>query len=244
MLSLRTNITPILACSLLCLSSCKKDNVVVAQSADSGEIEVFEETVSTNNSSSELKQTLDASKKTTQGKKSSEEESEKAVFNKVVNSKKDIKKSAPTKKTKPKKKKPAKKKRKALISFEEPFKDFGEIIEGDTVNFKFNFTNTGNAPLEILSAVPTCGCTRPSTPFLAIEPGEDGYIGVKFISIDKLGEQTPTITVTSNAHPKTVVLTMSGFVKERPKKEEKKKAEKEDLLEMVKDSIVKDSIGN
>jgi len=230
--SLRTYIIPFFALLILSMSSCINDKGDNSNSNIDAPIEEFEE----------VKERVKAdvktasSEKTTEKipeKKPAEPAPEKAVFKKVVDKKTTPEKTQAKKKT-TKKKTPKKKKRQAKIEFDEPNKVFGEIMEGDTVDFKFTFKNTGNAPLDIISAVPTCGCTRPSTPFLAIEPGEDGYIGVKYISVGKSGDQEPTITVTSNAYPETVVLTMKGFVKDRPKVEKK---DIKEVLETVKDTI-------
>ena len=48
--------------------------------------------------------------------------------------------------------------------------NFDTIQAGDIIDYKFEFTNTGNAPLVINSARATCGCTQPSYPFVPIEP--------------------------------------------------------------------------
>ena len=121
-------------------------------------------------------------------------------------------------------------------------------MQGDTVDFKFIFKNVGKAPLEILQAIGTCGCTRPSFPFIPIEPGEEGYIGVKYISKGKEGFQDPSINVESNGSAQSIDLIMKGFVKV-PEKEEAKdsiksnekkkgKGSPESLLDkMVKDTI-------
>jgi hypothetical protein len=139
-----------------------------------------------------------------------------------------------TPKKKPKKKRV--KKEKPKITFEVSEYDFGEIIEGDTINYKFEFVNQGKVPLEILSADATCGCTRPSFPFIPIEPGDKGYIGVQYISINKEGNQKPEITVKSNGTPAVTSLLLSGFVKQKPKEEEEVQAVKLDTLVPIKSS--------
>lgn len=105
------------------------------------------------------------------------------------------------------------------ISFQKDVHDFGEITAGDIIDHKFNFKNTGNAPLVVKSTSVTCGCTIPSYPFIPIEPGESGYIGVTYNSVGKSGSQNPSITVITNASPAKYVLTMEGVVKEKSKVE-------------------------
>lgn len=106
------------------------------------------------------------------------------------------------------------------IEFDDIVYQFGEIESGDIVEHKFYFTNVGSAPLNIKSTEATCGCTVPSYPFIPIDPGDRGYIGVTFNSVGKSGKQTPTITVISNASDPIQKLRMSGMVVEEAKKEE------------------------
>lgn len=146
---------------------------------------------------------------------------------------KEIKKAEPqpkkevaeTTKTKPKtnKKKPKPVKvvshKKPKIQFEELVWNFGEITEGDIIEKKFKFVNTGNAPLEIIATSATCGCTRPSFPFLDIAPGESNVIGVTYNSVGKDGEQDPEITIESNTIPKITTLKLHGTVIPKPQTE-------------------------
>jgi len=204
-------------CTIIVCASCKQDNVVKPSAAStSSEFEQFEEVEAT------------AEAKISNDKKEESASTEAAELKKVESEKvtqkpvKKVQKKKPTtKKTTPKKKKKkiAKKKPRPIITFEEPNQEFGEIVEGDTIDFKFVFVNTGTAPLDIESAIPTCGCTRPSFPFIAVEPGDKGYIGVQFISLGKEGVQNPSIEVNSNGSTQPVFLTMSGFVNPKPKEE-------------------------
>ena len=109
-------------------------------------------------------------------------------------------------------------KKRPKITFEEMTWDFGEITEGDIVEKKFKFTNTGNAPLEIFATSASCGCTRPSFPFLDIAPGESNVIGVQYNSVGKDGVQNPEVTVEANTIPRITKLKIKGVVV--PKKKE------------------------
>jgi len=113
---------------------------------------------------------------------------------------------APKKKAKPKPRKRSK------IAFEETIHQFGTIKQGDVVKHDFKFTNKGNAPLVIKSVEKSCGCTFPSYPFIPIEPGKEGTIGVTFDSKGKVGPQKPTITVVTNGRPRTLKLNLQGVV--------------------------------
>jgi hypothetical protein len=101
----------------------------------------------------------------------------------------------------------------AFIKFTETSYNFGEIKQGDTVKYDFEFTNTGKSELLILEAEATCGCTHPSYPFIPIAPGETGKIGVTFNSAGKMGVQRPSITVTTNGIPKTIKVNLEGVVR-------------------------------
>jgi len=122
--------------------------------------------------------------------------------------------AAPAKKTpkaaKPKAR-PARKKA-AKIEFEYTDHAFGLINQGEEINHRFAFKNTGQEDLVISNVTATCGCTQPSYPFVPVKPGETGYIGVTYNSTGKLGRQKPTLTVYTNAKPKTYKLFLEGIV--------------------------------
>lgn len=108
---------------------------------------------------------------------------------------------------------------KAAITFEELNFLFDTLTEGDVINHSFVFKNTGNAPLQVTNATATCGCTRPSFPFIEIMPGEEGKIGVTYNSRTKSGNQAPVIEVFTNIRETPYTLTLNGYVKDKPKKE-------------------------
>ncbi len=113
--------------------------------------------------------------------------------------------------------------KRSSIVFEELRYDFGEILHGDRVQHDFVFTNQGEKDLEIKNVRVSCGCTKPSYPFLAIPPGGEGKIGVTYNSVGKKGYQRPTIRVFTNDPDQTeVVLRLTGRVKVIPKEEYEK----------------------
>jgi len=122
---------------------------------------------------------------------------------------------------KQKKKKKKVKKRLPKIEFETLVYDFGTITEGDTIAFDFKYKNTGKSDLTVETANATCGCARPSFSFLPLPPGKVDKIGVKFISLNKSGEQNPEITIVSDGSKDPIILRLNGFVEDRPKEEEK-----------------------
>ncbi len=85
------------------------------------------------------------------------------------------------------------------VSFETLSHDFGRIKEGDKVKHAFNLTNSGKSNLIIRKIKSTCGCTVLKTDKKIVVPGETIPLLVEFDSKGKLGRQTKTITVITNA---------------------------------------------
>lgn len=104
----------------------------------------------------------------------------------------------------------------AQITFDQKRFVFDTIVEGDVINHKFKFVNTGDITIEILNAIASCGCTRPSFPFIAVEPGGEGYIGVTYNSRTKEGDQSPEIEVITNYQDAPIMLYLDGYVKSKP----------------------------
>lgn len=102
------------------------------------------------------------------------------------------------------------------FTFSEEDYDFGKINEGDVVEHSFTFTNTGQAPLIISSAVGSCGCTVPEWPKEPVGIGETGEILVKFNSRKKPGLQNKTVTITANTYPKQTKLQIKANVTPAP----------------------------
>ncbi|MDH5597975.1 MAG: DUF1573 domain-containing protein [Cyclobacteriaceae bacterium] len=98
------------------------------------------------------------------------------------------------------------------FQFETTEHDFGTINQGDVVEYTFKFTNTGEAPLIIQSAVGSCGCTVPSWPKEPIPVGGSSEVTAKFDSKGKAGTQNKTITITANTWPKKTTLLVKSQV--------------------------------
>lgn len=100
------------------------------------------------------------------------------------------------------------------IEFTQTSADFGSIHEdGHPVKASFEFTNTGTAPLLIISASASCGCTKPTFDPEPVKPGQKSVISVTFNPKGKRGEFDKTVTVRTNIKDKRrVVLHLSGVV--------------------------------
>ena len=100
------------------------------------------------------------------------------------------------------------------ITFEDTSHDFGTIAEdGGNVTHEFKFTNTGEAPLMIVNASASCGCTRPSYPKKPVAPGKTDKIKVTYVPVGRPGEFVKTVTVKTNVKKqKTIKLKIKGTV--------------------------------
>lgn len=87
----------------------------------------------------------------------------------------------------------------AKIAFTEKSYNFGDITQGDKVEYTFEFENVGNEPLILSDVRTTCGCTAPEWPKEPIAPGAKANLKVVFNSAGKMGMQNKVITVMSNA---------------------------------------------
>ena len=104
------------------------------------------------------------------------------------------------------------------IDFVSKVVDYGTIEHNADGARKFVFTNNGTEPLLIKNAKGSCGCTVPTWPREAIAPGATAEIGVKYAT-NRVGKFTKTITLTTNASKKPVILTVKGEVNPAPKEE-------------------------
>ncbi|HAS35358.1 MAG TPA: hypothetical protein DCS15_02640 [Flavobacteriales bacterium] len=98
------------------------------------------------------------------------------------------------------------------MEFSEPLYDFGDIAQGDRVNYNFTFTNNGTSDLVIASAKGSCGCTVPDWPKRPIKPGETSEIKVEFNSTGKKGKQHKKVTIVANTQPSKNVIAIQGNV--------------------------------
>lgn len=101
----------------------------------------------------------------------------------------------------------------AKIEFEEVVHDFGTFSEEEAfVSHSFKFKNVGNAPLLIVKAKATCGCTVPSYSKAPIAPGESGIIDVKYSAIGRPGTFNKSIKIVTNGIPAETNLVIKGNV--------------------------------
>ncbi|MEW6363847.1 MAG: DUF1573 domain-containing protein [Acidobacteriota bacterium] len=102
---------------------------------------------------------------------------------------------------------------KPVIYCAQPKFDFGNLIQGKSVEHTFVLQNKGDATLKIMSVNPSCGCTAALVSQNAVEPGQTSEIKAKFDSGRFRGPVHKTISVSSNdpASPQ-ITLELTGTV--------------------------------
>ena len=94
--------------------------------------------------------------------------------------------------------------------------DFGTVEEGKKVSYTYKVKNSGQAPLIIQNAAPSCGCTVPDWTKTPIPVGGEGFVKAEFDTKGKSGINNKTITVTANTWPKTTMLKFKAMVTPKP----------------------------
>jgi len=84
------------------------------------------------------------------------------------------------------------------ISFTTDHHDFGNVLQGKTVEYTFRFENKGTEDLLIKEVTTSCGCTAALVSSNTVKPGGNGEITVSYDSQGRAGAVSRTITVVSN----------------------------------------------
>lgn len=101
---------------------------------------------------------------------------------------------------------------KPTMDFKDTLHDFGQIHEGEIVQYDFQFTNRGKSPLVISSASGSCGCTVPDYPRDPVEPGKSAVMKVTFNSRGKSGHQEKSVLIHTNTMRGTELLYIKADV--------------------------------
>lgn len=99
------------------------------------------------------------------------------------------------------------------IEFAKLTHDFGTIKASDgPVTAKYEFTNTGDAPLVIINVTQGgCGCTTPAYPKEPVAQGQKNVITITFDPTGRRGEFNREVKVKTNAG-KRIPLRFSGVI--------------------------------
>ncbi len=99
-----------------------------------------------------------------------------------------------------------------IFEFKTTEYDFGNVIEGVKVAYKFKFKNVGGSDLIINQVKTTCGCTVSRFPKKAIKPGESNFVEITFDSFMRQGFNHKTATVLANTQPNVITLNIKAMV--------------------------------
>jgi Protein of unknown function (DUF1573) len=107
-----------------------------------------------------------------------------------------------------------------ILTWDKTTHDFGDIEQGEKVEYTYRFTNSGSEPLIITNVTTQCGCTTPKGwPRDPVPPGGKGEIIAAFNSAGKFGKQHKVVTIVSNAvntEGAQLILKVNVFEKKSP----------------------------
>jgi hypothetical protein len=86
-----------------------------------------------------------------------------------------------------------------------------KMRKGSNGTISFNFKNSGDQPLEIYEAKPSCGCVTVSYFPRKVSPGQKGTITIKY-DTDRIGPFTKSITLQTNTLNKVFTIFIKGEV--------------------------------
>ena len=105
-----------------------------------------------------------------------------------------------------------------VIKFDKSVQHLGFVTKGDTLNFQYTFTNTGDQPLVISDTKVQCSCTNVQKPDAPVLPGKQGVIKATFVTTGAIDRQDRTIIVTCNASNSPIELRFKCVVLKSNKK--------------------------
>jgi hypothetical protein len=108
---------------------------------------------------------------------------------------------------------PAAQDEKALVVVDKTMHNFGEIVESEGVKTaRFVVTNRTDAPILIVNARTSCGCTTANWTKTPIEPGKTGVVTVQYDPAARPGPFDKTVTIYTNSTPSRMVVRVTGTV--------------------------------
>lgn len=104
---------------------------------------------------------------------------------------------------------------KTSMSVNEVF-NAGTVIKGEKIDAVFTVENTGDYPLVISGAQPSCGCTVADFPQDPILPGESGKISAHVNTENQAaGALNKSVTITANTEPSNKEVVIKAMVKNK-----------------------------
>ena len=99
-----------------------------------------------------------------------------------------------------------------LLVFADTVHDFGTLMEGEVVQYEFDYVNKGSKEVIITSAKGSCGCTVPEYETKPIKPGDTGIMKVTFNSEGRTGYNEKNVQISTNGVPSKYRLTILSTV--------------------------------
>lgn len=99
------------------------------------------------------------------------------------------------------------------LLFSDTVHHFGQLNEGEKVQYQFEMTNIGSEEIIITRAEGSCGCTVPEYEQKPLPPGQKSYMLVTFDSQGKGGHNEKHVKIKTNGIPSEYKLTILADVK-------------------------------
>lgn len=103
------------------------------------------------------------------------------------------------------------------LYFSETQHDFGNVKEGQVVDYTFKFKNMGKGVLEVKNVSTSCGCTVALISSKKLDPGKEGTLRVELDTKNREGKMNRNITIQSNdpKEPNKVLLIFADISREK-----------------------------
>ena len=101
---------------------------------------------------------------------------------------------------------------KAEINFTTTLHNFGTVNAGDTLSYRFTFSNCGEQPLLISKIKSDCECAEVNYPTGEIGPGQTGNVHIQFNGIAGEGKYSKAFLVVTNGIPEEVELVVTAEI--------------------------------
>jgi hypothetical protein len=85
------------------------------------------------------------------------------------------------------------------FKFSEETHDFGVLKRGPVAMYSFEFTNTGDRPLNVMNVTPSCGCTNVDWPKTPVLPGQKAKITLGLKTEEQHGVFNKEVYIQSDA---------------------------------------------
>lgn len=104
----------------------------------------------------------------------------------------------------------------AFLTPDRKIHDLAEVTPGQTVTDTIRFRNTGDSTLVIYNISPDCNCTTADYTKKPLQPGEEGYIAVRYKAPQNgRGRFRHSLRIRSNAENSREIVYLNGTISEK-----------------------------